>query len=203
MLVLILHTHSRNLKPPFFTRWSHSAPLHWFRQHRGDGRAPVSLTVREAMCPPSARYQYTFFTGRLFSEAAITLTISRSITPKCCRYDTSELVMILYYNVIDPAEGLTAPSGAEQTTDSPVVLCVVCVSAKYDKQTLARLHCTVNDHLSCCRSILRFIPSVAEIWAAAAATTTTNDNDNRGQISIACMHSPSRTQCVHTSLTCL
>lgn len=56
---------------------------------------------------PSERYQYTLSTGRLFSEAAIMLTISRSIMLNCCHYDTSELVMILYYNVIDPAEGLT------------------------------------------------------------------------------------------------
>ena len=34
------------------------------------------------------------------------LTISRSITLNCCHYDTSELVVILYYNVIDPVEGV-------------------------------------------------------------------------------------------------
>lgn len=54
------------------------------------------------------------------------LTISRSIMLNCCHYDTSEPVMILYYNVIDPVEGLTPPtpphsSGAEQITDSPLV----------------------------------------------------------------------------------
>lgn len=33
------------------------------------------LTVREAICPPSPIYQYTFFTDRLFSEAAAVLTV--------------------------------------------------------------------------------------------------------------------------------
>lgn len=78
-------------------------------QHRGDGRAPARLTVREVMRLPSERYQYTLSTGRIFSQAAITLTIPRSITLNCCHYDTSEPVMILYYNVIDPVEGLTPP----------------------------------------------------------------------------------------------
>lgn len=54
-------------------------------------------------------------------------TISRSIMLNCSHYNTSELVMILYYNVIDPVEGLTSPSGAEQITDSPKV-CVVLYS---------------------------------------------------------------------------
>ena len=46
----------------------------------------------------------------------------------CCLSETSELVMILYYNIIDPVEGLTPlPSGAEQITDSPV-LCAVLFS---------------------------------------------------------------------------
>ena len=58
---------------------------------------------------PSERYQYTLSTGRIFSQAAIMLTIPRSITLNCCHYDTSEPVMILYYNVIDPVEGLTPP----------------------------------------------------------------------------------------------
>lgn len=53
------------------------------------------------------------------------LTISRSITLNCCHYDTSELVVILYYNVIDPVEGLTPPSGAEQIKDSPLVCAVL------------------------------------------------------------------------------
>lgn len=78
------------------------------------------------MCLPSVRHQYTFFTGTLFSEAAITLTISCSITLNCCHYDTSESAMILYYNVIDPVEGLTPPpSGAGQITDSPLVCAVL------------------------------------------------------------------------------
>lgn len=71
---------------------------------------------------PSAGYQYTLSTGRLLSKAAIMPTIYRSITLNCCHYDTSELVMILYYNVIDPAKGATLPlSGAEQITDSLLV----------------------------------------------------------------------------------
>lgn len=56
--------------------------------------------------------------------------------------------MILYYNAIDPVDGLTPGSGAGQITDSPVV-CVLCFSAKYDKETLVRLHCKVSDYFSC------------------------------------------------------
>lgn len=32
----------------------------------------------------------------------------------CCHYNTSEVVMILYYNAIDPVEGLTPLSVAEE-----------------------------------------------------------------------------------------
>lgn len=42
-------------------------------------------------------------------------TISRSITLNCGHYNTSESVMILYYNVIDPAAVLAPLSGAVQT----------------------------------------------------------------------------------------
>lgn len=45
-------------------------------------------------------------------------TISRSITLNCGHYNTSESVMILYYNVIDPAAVLAPLSGAVQTADS-------------------------------------------------------------------------------------
>lgn len=45
-------------------------------------------------------------------------TISRSITLNCGHYNTSESVVILYYNVIDPAAVLAPLSGAVQTTDS-------------------------------------------------------------------------------------
>ncbi|KAI9514674.1 hypothetical protein NQZ68_031561 [Dissostichus eleginoides] len=69
------------------------------------------------------------------------LTISRSITPNCCHYDTSELIVILYYNAIDPVERLTPPSGAEQITDSPLVGMVptpqVCVSTLVTVSTMA------------------------------------------------------------------
>jgi len=57
--------------------------------------------------------------------------------------------MILYYNVIDPAEGLTPPSGAEQITETETVQWLVPgFSAKHDEETLVRLHCKVNDHFS-------------------------------------------------------
>lgn len=79
------------------------------------------------MSLPSERYQYILSTGRLFSEAAIMLTVPRSITLNCSPYNTSELVMILYYDAIDPVEGLTLLSGAEQIPDNPKV-CVVLYS---------------------------------------------------------------------------
>lgn len=80
---------------------------------------------------PSERHQYTLSTGRLFSEAAITPAISRSITLNCSHYNRSELVMISYYNGIDPPEGSTPASGAEAVQRS-----VLCFTCKYDKEML-------------------------------------------------------------------
>lgn len=51
-------------------------------------------------------------------------TISCSITLDCGYYSTSEPVMILYYNGIDPVEGLTPTTDTEQEKNSPM-FCVV------------------------------------------------------------------------------
>lgn len=84
------------------------SPLQWFKEQRGNGRATVSFTLREVMMSlPSQRYRYILQTGRLFSEAIIMLTASRSITLNCSHYNTCALMIILYYNGIDPVEGLT------------------------------------------------------------------------------------------------
>lgn len=110
---------------------------------------------------PSERYQYTLSTGRIFSQAAITLTIPRSITLNCCHYDTSEPVMILYYNVIDPVEGLTPPSAAEQIADSPPVLRSALLLNTIKR---CRFDYAVKSMIvSHVMSILRFILSVPEI----------------------------------------
>lgn len=131
------------------------------------------------MCLPSATYQYTFFTGRLFSEAAITLTISRSITLNCCHYDTSEPVMILYYNVIDPVEGLTPPGGCWADNSG---LCWA-----FELNTIKRrwFDYTVNS----------MIISHAEINSEVYSVRRWDMSCNK--ISIACMCSPKHTQYVH------
>lgn len=50
--------------------------------------------------------------------------------------------MILYYNVIDPAErGLTPPSACEEKTDSEVASVRRAFQAKHDKETSVRAHC--------------------------------------------------------------
>lgn len=60
---------------------------------------------------PSLRDINTHIPLTVIAEA----TITRSITLNCGHYNTSEL-MILYYDVIDPAAVLTPLSSAEPTT---------------------------------------------------------------------------------------
>lgn len=69
-------------------------------------------------------------------------TISCSIMLNGGRYNTSESVMILYYNVIDPAAVLAPLSGAVQATDSENA------TAKCDEEILVWLHSKVNYHFS-------------------------------------------------------
>lgn len=74
----------------------------------GNGSAPVSLTVRDLMGSfQSLRDINTCIPLADIAEATIAPTITHSITLNCGHYNTSEAVMILYYDVIDPAAVLT------------------------------------------------------------------------------------------------
>lgn len=97
---------------------------------------PVSLTVRDLMRSfPSPRDINTRIPLADVVEATIAPTITRSITLNCGRYNTSEAVMILYYDVIDPAAGLTPLTGAEPTSPN--------ATAERDGER-CRLDCTVK-----------------------------------------------------------
>lgn len=109
MIILFLHTRIIS-KPPFSPSLEFLGPPQGPRQLRGDFRAPVSLYSEESDVSSIGRDINTYFSPADFSQRPQSYSqyLARSCS-NCFRYDTSEMVMILYYDVIDPAEGLTPP----------------------------------------------------------------------------------------------
>ena len=92
-------------------------------------------------------------------------TISCSITLDCGYYSTSEPVMILYYNGIDPVEGLTPTTDTEQEKNSPMFCVVLYCKIMIKKKGYSLDHIVKSTMVSNATPILSFILSVADVWA--------------------------------------